>query len=341
MNITFMIGNGFDINLGLKTRYTDFYPYYLSKNHEDMISQSIAENYDRWADLELALGELLFDVPADAISYFLDCKAELEADLADYLRSEEKRIDVSSATVLKEFQTQVSGFYKAFSTKDSREYLAWQKTVAEPFRYEFISFNYTNALDSIVEPAKNIPQFSTHSTNISIHTDVVGNVLHLHGTLSSNLILALDNPKQIANPILQDESELTNYIIKSTINDALGEGNTQAAKELIDSSDYVCIYGMSLGATDLMWWKYLVLWLDASPRHRLVLYVHAKATTNPSAPEKLRQQNKWKTRFFQTAEAKKEVAEKLWTQIIVLPRSKIFAFSDIKLSRDEAELASV
>lgn len=28
MNITFFIGNGFDLNLGLKTRYKDFYKYF-------------------------------------------------------------------------------------------------------------------------------------------------------------------------------------------------------------------------------------------------------------------------------------------------------------------------
>jgi hypothetical protein len=28
-NITFILGNGFDLNLGLKTRYTDFYPEYI------------------------------------------------------------------------------------------------------------------------------------------------------------------------------------------------------------------------------------------------------------------------------------------------------------------------
>ena len=32
MNITFLIGNGFDIKLGLKTRYTDFYPIYINSN---------------------------------------------------------------------------------------------------------------------------------------------------------------------------------------------------------------------------------------------------------------------------------------------------------------------
>ena len=34
MNITYIIGNGFDINLGLKTRYVDFYKWYVDRNRE-------------------------------------------------------------------------------------------------------------------------------------------------------------------------------------------------------------------------------------------------------------------------------------------------------------------
>ncbi|MBK7465948.1 MAG: hypothetical protein IPJ43_03540 [Saprospiraceae bacterium] len=32
MEILYIIGNGFDINLGMKTRYSDFYTYYKTTN---------------------------------------------------------------------------------------------------------------------------------------------------------------------------------------------------------------------------------------------------------------------------------------------------------------------
>lgn len=149
--------------------------------------------------------------------------------------------------------------------------------------------------------------------------------------------------KQIGNPDLQASPELTNYIIKATVNEALGEGKTESAKQLIDASDYVCVYGMSLGDTDLMWWAYLVNWLNGKSSRRLVLYVYEKTTTNPSDPEKLRQQDKWKNKFLKIAGTKAELYDKLRSQIVVVLRSKIFDFSDIKLSSEEIEkeLASV
>ena len=30
MKVVYLIGNGFDLNLGLKTSYSDFYTYYLN-----------------------------------------------------------------------------------------------------------------------------------------------------------------------------------------------------------------------------------------------------------------------------------------------------------------------
>ena len=61
MNITYIIGNGFDVNLGLKTRYQDFYDYYQNQpspsEEVKQLKAHIDRNKENWADLELALGE--------------------------------------------------------------------------------------------------------------------------------------------------------------------------------------------------------------------------------------------------------------------------------------------
>lgn len=45
------------------------------------------------------------------------------------------------------------------------------------------------------------------------------------------------------------------------MNAYVGEGRTEEAEELISSSDVICIFGMSLGETDGMWWTYITDWL--------------------------------------------------------------------------------
>ena len=55
MNITFLIGNGFDVGMGMESKFKDFFPIYEAKslNKEDRIkklSQEIGNDYDTWAD---------------------------------------------------------------------------------------------------------------------------------------------------------------------------------------------------------------------------------------------------------------------------------------------------
>ena len=63
MNITFMIGNGFDLHLGMKTRFTDMYEGYIQSPSEDIVIQrfkedlkeSAGERYEKWSDFEIAM----------------------------------------------------------------------------------------------------------------------------------------------------------------------------------------------------------------------------------------------------------------------------------------------
>ena len=61
MNITYIIGNGFDFNLGLKTSYKSFLDYYLKRDSGDRIIElfkdSIKQCNDLWSDVEIALGQ--------------------------------------------------------------------------------------------------------------------------------------------------------------------------------------------------------------------------------------------------------------------------------------------
>ena len=61
MNITFLIGNGFDRNLGLKTAYSDFVSYYkgLDTTDETLIKfhEHINENEELWSSAEEEIGK--------------------------------------------------------------------------------------------------------------------------------------------------------------------------------------------------------------------------------------------------------------------------------------------
>lgn len=308
-----------------------------------MLGYAIDDDYERWADLEAELGKYLRQVSPDQIDEFLDSKAALEADLAEYLREQQGRVDVSQANIAEDLKKKLLGFQNEFSTRDKNAFLSWRNQVTVAIRYNFVSFNYTDALARIISEARKTKELLTHVANSSRYTDVIEDILHIHGTLAGGLILGLDNAMQIDNSDLQSNERITDYIVKATINDALGEEKTEKAKRVITESDYVCVYGMSFGDTDLMWWKYLLEWLQRKNSHKLVLYIYEEKTVNPSGAEKLRQENLWKDTFLNKAGAKDNMFSNLRKQIIVIFHSKIFGVEGVVKPQDtpEAPLAAV
>lgn len=338
MNITFLVGNGFDINLGLDTRYTDFYPKYLDKGYNDIISNAIADNYDNWADLEIALGKLLKDITPEQVNEFLDSKGRLEGDLAEHLRYQESRLAYSGNNLPHEFQKNIIGFHQEFSAKERTDFQSWLSTVAASIVYQFISFNYTRCLDDIVEIGKTVQPFASHDFRSGAHyKDSVGTVHHIHGTLDDDLILGINDITQIDNSVLQADSRVVDYIVKPEVNEALGGQRIETAKKIINASDYIGVYGMSIGDTDLMWWQYLLAWLQKKESRRLVLYVYADPSDNPSGQEKLRRTNMWKDTFLTQAGADADIAKKVRGQLIVVVRSKIFNFDSVSVKEQDPE----
>ena len=79
-SITYLIGNGFDINLGLKTKYTDFYGEYIAsvKDLDDndcrkRFAMKIDGNYENWSDFEAGFADNITggkDAVIKILSYF-------------------------------------------------------------------------------------------------------------------------------------------------------------------------------------------------------------------------------------------------------------------------------
>lgn len=78
MNILYLIGNGFDLNLGLNTRYSDFYRNYVKDASSDKdikkLKETITSSIDDWSDMEMALGNFTKDIKIkeDFIKVFED-----------------------------------------------------------------------------------------------------------------------------------------------------------------------------------------------------------------------------------------------------------------------------
>lgn len=345
MNITFLIGNGFDINLGLKTQYKDFYPYYLEKNQEndDLILNAIRNNsYELWADLETALGNMLSEISEDQIDHFLDDKERIEGFLLDYLTLQNKRFRISDSSSLnKELANKIAVFYKEFQAKWRIEYESFLREVTEEILFNFISFNYTSTLDKIInsftESNSNL-SLGTHVGQNTRYNDRFGKIIHIHGDLNKGIILGLNDQNQINNDQLKNNQQLNDYMIKTRINEQYGALNQENAVKLIQNSRYVCVYGMSIGDTDNIWWVTIIDWLLKDPANRLVLYTHSDSQIQKSIAKAVRIGNKKKQKFLsKKSDIEENIYQRINSQIIVVPNPEIFNFKSISIA-DEPSL---
>ena len=92
MNVVFLLGNGFDLQLGLKTRYEHFYEYYKKQPSTNQLVADVKGQINdylngkdsdlpsvNWADLELALGQYTSVLQSydDLRTVFLNINTEL------------------------------------------------------------------------------------------------------------------------------------------------------------------------------------------------------------------------------------------------------------------------
>lgn len=281
MNITFLIGNGFDIGLGLKSRFKDFFPIYKEKsqNKESRIKQlsnSIEENYDTWADFENALGKYTLKFTQENKQDFIDQIKDFEIEFIKYLKSQELTISFKESDKICDVMLKaLTRFYSSDNLAvDSNNAITkiYNKFSAESHMYNFVNFNYTSLLSRVLQT---IPQniiCKRKYNESSDRIDKIGKIIHVHGYCDMMPIIGVNDESQIANKELAKDARFTRYIIKPSMNQFLRQGHDRDATNVINSSTIICVYGMSLGATDRKWWDLLMRWLSENNNRQLVLF---------------------------------------------------------------------
>lgn len=339
MNITFFIGNGFDINLGLKTRYSDFYPYFIEKATTDnMIRTWLKEDDLLWADLEEELGKKLKDVKIDELEKFYEDKAELDRLLLEYLGTEQEKISIQEKKekVSEEFARSLISF-------DNDLHVVGRNSISSTcnvyknhvFYYCFICFNYTNVLDQIVEVTKRLKSpITTHPDATGVKKNsLLGSLLHIHGTLDEEMILGVNDVNQVNNEFLQDDMEFLDTFIKNRMNNSIGQRKTERAKRIIEDSHIICIFGMSIGNTDKMWWEEIVKWLNESENNKLIIYYkdHNNELERKLPVNIIRLNNRIKREILEKggANIKNLDIDQVKERIFIAYNSQIFRFKEI------------
>jgi hypothetical protein len=282
-NILFLVGNGFDISVGLKTRYKDVLSSYLEHHLQsysqlpssfDFIIQDINIDLETWSKFEEKLAAFTVKINQENIQAYYDFLIDFRRYLVEYLLSEEHKINFSllNITELEPLKKLIISGYIYFSEKSQQIITKYFNPYNNFPHYDFISFNYTRVLDECLKiirtktgPLKN----GLASANCP---DISDEILHIHGTLDAEVIMGVDNKNQIVNPGFRDDSRFIRTIIKPEVNNALENLKTDKAYTLINKSNIIVLFGMSIGSTDSSYWEKIGEWIIRDPSHQLLIF---------------------------------------------------------------------
>lgn len=328
--VLYILGNGFDINYGLKTRYVDFYPYLVENAEEtNTIVDKIKDNYEKWSDYEEALGQSLSDVDSKNVVKFYADKDEVDLTLQKYLLELQKSVSASKVTEdSKEFVRSVLefGIYLPPAFRDRYIGLLYQNTIG----YSFVTLNYTNIVDRLIDQAKKNGADIKHNISGNVIRDEFANAVHVHGNLTRGMITGVNDSSQINNTSLLEDATFLNYLIKERMNDGIGDRKTETVSSLITGSNVIILFGVSIGNTDNNWRNRIIIWLLANENHLLFICKYSKNNENQELlpGRRLFEEGKEKDAFLgKKTDLSPIQIERLKKQIVVLFNPNLFRFN--------------
>lgn len=326
MRLTWIIGNGFDMNLGLRTGYGDFRTrVYFSDSYKsklkDRLIQKLGdaglddfETAELWSDLEELLGKVTAYYKADEADDFHGTFEEMEQLLTDYVHVQDSRLpDVLPNECVDEFGESITRFDDRMAPQDRQRFNL--KDVADNNLHRFISLNYTQALARLIDASSDASGVvAQHRAGSSTYNDIVREPFYVHGAINEDgegldVVFGVDSPEQVADEsLLQDPLFAENWVKASRNTDLYGNANERELQKLIANTDVFCVYGCSMGKTDGRIWRAIGEHLVRHTDSKLVLFVYGLPDRHGREHRNYQRVREGARRAFQLAASLKDEA---------------------------------
>ena len=284
MNVTFLIGNGFDLNLGLKTSYKDFIKFYKQTEGKTNIlrkfRKDIQDEEELWSNAEIALGKYTEFFGEGDGRAFSECQQDMCEYIACYLKSQEAKLN------LEDFAENILSSFKNITTPEN-PFPAQERNIIRDlfntyrnknFHFNFICFNYTSTLDKCLNIVKSSAKIlGNHRNGNILHSHLISDLCYVHGTLEKNMVFGVNDETQIAKPDIfkfKNGKICKQFLIKKQANDSYQENTDNIAHAILQKSNIIYIYGMSLGQTDKLWWDRICDWIKDDSKRHLIIHNH-------------------------------------------------------------------
>lgn len=253
MNVTLILGNGFDLNMGLPTSYSDFYKYYLqvdSPKSTNLIKQEIGEKPRNWADLEKSLGEISKKYLQDSDA-FIEAFENVRDELAKYLGEVDKFVIPNLDNLAGHLLQDILDVDRYLDNKPKQEYQDFLRGINSPNDVELtvINFNYTSTVEKMMALRN---ERAMPPKKLTFHE-----VIHVHQDLNTGILMGVNDVSQIANDGYGNDFDIRSMMVKPFINEMFAAENDIKAFRKLENSDVIIIFGTSFGETDEIWWNKL------------------------------------------------------------------------------------
>lgn len=287
MNITFILGNGFDRNLNLSTDYQSFYSYYSSLPSKGEYAESIAKLKSElgdfikreirggdddtqkidWSDLELGLGKYAKEFQSEA--EFEAVYYDLRDSLKDYLRGQEKIASLINAIDKETFFDDLTKPEQYLQQDEQAQLLASKQAWGnKQYDIRVLTFNYTRTFEYLI--GEDIDYDLISGCKVKVH-----DVMHVH-RLIDQLILGVNDVSQIENSGLSSLQFVLDTLVKPNHCRTYADSHSTQCVEYINRADLIVLYGASIGDTDRRWWQAITNLFRQKNSARLILFWYEK-----------------------------------------------------------------
>ncbi|PRP68349.1 AbiH family protein [Nonlabens agnitus] len=323
MRTVFLIGNGFDLNLNLKTSYSEFYKFYINQESNKKVvaslKRSINSNLSNWADLKLELGN--YTVNIDNQSDFDLIFDDVGENLAKFLIDREKELDINSLNPSVLF-TDLCQAEKHLLPSDRRKVLAFKNEFGSvEHAVDIINFNYTKTIETILENNYQNLKLGLFRNKNPV---ILKNIYHIHGFTDDRMVFGVNDKSQIANESFHSNKDILESLIKNECNIAHKHTVEEQCQNLIKNANVICVFGSSLGDTDKIWWEEIGLRLKHS-NARLIIFYKGETIPKRISHRAARYERAIKEDFLNKANVDDEIREVIDSRIFFCYNSKVFS----------------
>lgn len=322
MNILHILGNGFDLNLGLKTGYKDFYDFYSEQESPNeliiKLKREISNNYKNWSDLELALGSYTSELKT--LQDFDIIFEDIRENLSNYLVKQEENFDFEKINSSLFYEHLVKP-EKFLTPVELNELTSFKNKFSNmPWNIDVFTFNYTTAIEKIVKVKNN--------TNIGYHPQrfnvLFKGVHHIHGYVDNKMVLGVNDITQLRNKNFHDNIDIIEAIVKENCNKGYRHNIDERFKSKINQAKLISIFGSSLGDTDNIWWELIGQKLHRDKIPLLIFTKGEEVISSINSYKTNRTERKMRDYFLKKTQLTSHEQEEIRDNIYVAIDSMIF-----------------